>query len=163
VKATRYPYVGEGIDGCFRSAQIDREEAELLPAEDPRREELEESARRWSRQARELLHAELRAWANGWLPQMAAVEFILGVYPDLMHRHPMVRQHTEDEGHGWYLDVYCDEETWAQRTGFMSGGERATWLLARSLATGELAEQFSRLDAERRRAFRSALEVWDRG
>ena len=107
--------------------------------------------------------AELRAWANGWLPQMAAVEFVLGVYPNLSPNNSMVREHAEDEGGGWYLDVYCDEETWEQRTAYMSGGERATWWLARSLARGELSEYFSRLDAGRRLAFSMALEVWNQG
>lgn len=107
------------------------------------------------------LAAALRAWANGWLPQMAAVEFVLGVYPNLSPNNSMVRKHAEDEGGGWYLDVYCDEETWQQRTAHMSGGERATWWLARSLARGELSEHFSRLDAHRRLAFSTALEIWN--
>lgn len=34
------PYVGEGADGCYRSAQIDREEADTLDALDTRRDEL---------------------------------------------------------------------------------------------------------------------------
>jgi hypothetical protein len=47
----RRPYVGTGIDGARRSAQIDREEADTLAADDPRREELLLSARQWEEQA----------------------------------------------------------------------------------------------------------------
>lgn len=47
----REPYVGEGRDGCLRSAAIDRSEAEGLDREDPRREELLASAQRWEEQA----------------------------------------------------------------------------------------------------------------
>lgn len=47
----RRPYVGTGADGARRSAQIDREERDTLPAGAERRDELEESARRWEAQA----------------------------------------------------------------------------------------------------------------
>jgi len=47
----RRPYVGEGADGARRSAQIDREELELLDRLDPRRDELTASADEWDRQA----------------------------------------------------------------------------------------------------------------
>lgn len=43
----RNPYVGSGADGARRSAQIDREEADTLPANDSRRDDLLDSARRW--------------------------------------------------------------------------------------------------------------------
>jgi hypothetical protein len=52
----RNPYVGQGADGCRRSAQIDREESHTLDREDPRVERLLESAERWERQA-EVLEA----------------------------------------------------------------------------------------------------------
>lgn len=47
----RIPYVGSGVDGCLRSAQIDREELELLSADDHRRDLLLGSIRAWEMQA----------------------------------------------------------------------------------------------------------------
>jgi hypothetical protein len=57
----RVPYVGQGADGCLRSAQIDREEADGLPtgpsqpgwsaSAEQRRSDLLDSARRWEDQA----------------------------------------------------------------------------------------------------------------
>ena len=49
----RNPYVGSGADGARRSAQIDREELDLLSRDDPRREATEASIERWERQAEE--------------------------------------------------------------------------------------------------------------
>ena len=45
----RLAYVGEGVDGASRSAQIDREEADALPPGD-QREERVASADRWEAQ-----------------------------------------------------------------------------------------------------------------
>jgi hypothetical protein len=56
----RHPYVGEGADGARRSAQIDREEADGLAADDPRRAGLLESAARWEQQADAI--ERQRAW-----------------------------------------------------------------------------------------------------
>jgi hypothetical protein len=53
----RRPYVGEGVDGCHRSAQIDREEADTLDVLDVRRDELYASAQAWERQAEQLEHS----------------------------------------------------------------------------------------------------------
>lgn len=50
----RVPYVGDGPDGCRRSAQIDREEADTLALDDPRRTARVASAQAWDAQAREL-------------------------------------------------------------------------------------------------------------
>jgi hypothetical protein len=47
----RTPYVGEGAGGARRSAQIDREEADTLDPDDPRRDQLLASAEEWERQA----------------------------------------------------------------------------------------------------------------
>jgi hypothetical protein len=47
----RHPYVGQGAEGCERSAQIDREEAATLDQDDPRVEALRASAERWDLQA----------------------------------------------------------------------------------------------------------------
>lgn len=46
----RRPYVGSGVSGARRSAQIDREEADVEPNEE-RRALLLESARQWEEQA----------------------------------------------------------------------------------------------------------------
>jgi hypothetical protein len=48
------PYVGAGRDGCLRSAQIDREEADGLSQDDPRRPDLIASAEQWEAQARDI-------------------------------------------------------------------------------------------------------------
>lgn len=53
----RSPYVGEGSDGCYRSAQVDREEADTLAALDLRRDQLYASAEAWERQADQLERA----------------------------------------------------------------------------------------------------------
>ena len=72
----RRPYVGEGADGCSRSAQIDREEADTLDALDTRRDELYISAEAWERQAEHLerhpprrpeSERRRRSWAPSWL------------------------------------------------------------------------------------------------
>ncbi|HSE44883.1 MAG TPA: hypothetical protein VLA89_06100 [Gemmatimonadales bacterium] len=47
----RNPYVGSGADGARRSANIDRDELDTLDTDDPRREAIEESIRRWEDQA----------------------------------------------------------------------------------------------------------------
>lgn len=47
----REPYVGDGVDGCRRSARIDLEERDTLSVEDPRYARLEASAAAWGRQA----------------------------------------------------------------------------------------------------------------
>ena len=54
----REPYVGEGIDGSLRSAQIDREEADGLYLRDPRHDELLASAESWEQQAEQLAHQQ---------------------------------------------------------------------------------------------------------
>jgi hypothetical protein len=50
----REPYVGEGVDGCLRSAKIDREEADCLDLDDPRYAGVIASAESWERQAEQL-------------------------------------------------------------------------------------------------------------
>lgn len=52
----REPYVGEGIDGCLRSARIDREEADCLDLSDPRYYKVIASAESWERQAEQLAY-----------------------------------------------------------------------------------------------------------
>lgn len=50
----REPYVGQVIDGCLRSAQIDREEADGLDLSDHRYAAVIASAERWEQQAERL-------------------------------------------------------------------------------------------------------------
>lgn len=59
----RRPYVGEGADGCLRSADIDRSEADGIRGEDRERiVELLGSASRWEEQAiAEALEVEVLA------------------------------------------------------------------------------------------------------
>lgn len=47
----RIPYVGDGADGCLRSAAIDRSEADCYDHSDPRASERAASAIRWEEQA----------------------------------------------------------------------------------------------------------------
>jgi putative phage-type endonuclease len=67
----RIPYVGDGLDGCRRSAQMDREEADGLDLLDPRIDELLASADRWEAQAADLEDAQEIARTQG-LPLEAA-------------------------------------------------------------------------------------------
>lgn len=55
----RTPYVGEGADGCRRSAIIDREEIDTLDPFDARVQTLAESAQRWDEQAARLEREDL--------------------------------------------------------------------------------------------------------
>jgi hypothetical protein len=50
----RRPYVGDGADGCRRSAQIDREEADTHTIGSPPHLERLASAKRWERQAEQM-------------------------------------------------------------------------------------------------------------
>lgn len=106
----------------------------------------------------EELHERLRAWARGSLPCQAAVEFLIGT-GTLRVGHSMIR----DTGRVAWPNVFVDEDDpgwwawWADRTGCMSSGERATWELVRSILTGELEDLFWRLDGDRKVAFARAL------
>jgi len=50
----RTPYVGEGIDGCLRSAEIDRTEADTYRTGGPNWQRCMHSALRWEAQAQAL-------------------------------------------------------------------------------------------------------------
>jgi hypothetical protein len=52
--ARREPYVGVGKDGCLRSAEIDRTEKDGLYPEDAMHDYLDDSIRRWEKQASEI-------------------------------------------------------------------------------------------------------------
>ena len=99
------------------------------------------------------VHEQLREWARGSLPAQAAVEFLIET-GTLYERHPMIGQRDD---RAW-LDLFeIDAATWAERTGTMSGGERATWEIARSIVAGELEDTFWRLDGSRKAALVNAL------
>jgi hypothetical protein len=100
--------------------------------------------------------AGLRGWARGALHLMAAVEFLLETGTTLS---PHLVKPTGYE-RKYYLDVFHDEvddAEWADRIAGMSGGQKATWTLVRSLCDGELSDTFWRLDVERKLAFVAAL------
>lgn len=111
------------------------------------------------------IHQGLRIWAKGSLPLMAAVEFVIGSGENLHRAHPMVdiEIYVDDQEHARAtgrvaLEVFEDSDhTWGERTGWMSGGQLATWELARSIARGEIDRWFWRLDEGRQRAFIDAL------
>lgn len=64
----RRPYVGEGPEGCLRSANIDRSEADGFDRDDPRRAAALESAARWEAQARDLVDAMAAGKSAGGRP-----------------------------------------------------------------------------------------------
>jgi hypothetical protein len=81
----RQPYIGADEDGCRRSAEIDREEADALSWGSERKEELYASAERWDEQAhRAVLErvgprpslAQLRAGVGSeeWLTALALLD-----------------------------------------------------------------------------------------
>lgn len=106
---------------------------------------------------------QLREWARGSLPCMAAVDFLIDTGTRLYVGHPMIA--TEREGDRAWLDVFGfnDPEReeldmiWTERVGGMSSGERATWELVRSICDGELNEWWWRLDGTRKAAFLRGL------
>lgn len=108
------------------------------------------------------MYALLRRWAKGSQPCMAAVEFLIAVetlYPD----HPMVGVERDERGLAVRarLELFdLDDDEWLDRIGTMSGGEQATWMLARSLVAGELEEWFWRMDRHRKLAFVRAMEMY---
>jgi hypothetical protein len=90
---SRTPYVGSGEDGCRRSAQADREEADRLGWGDPRKEELDRSAERWEEQGYQLMLerigprptlAQLREQVGSeqWLAALALLELSPAVATD---------------------------------------------------------------------------------
>jgi hypothetical protein len=112
------------------------------------------------------LHTRLRAWARGYLPYMAAVEFLIET-GEARPGHPLIAT-DPDAPDLAYLDIWSTDPDsndrlgdWESRIGYASGGERATWRLAVSLAGGELGDELSRLDGTRRAAFIDAItEAW---
>jgi hypothetical protein len=102
------------------------------------------------------LYERLRAWAAGYLPYEAAVEFLIDT-GTLRPRHPLVTEDPQVPG----IAALWFEGDWEARIPYASGGERATWRIAHSMTRGVLAEEFGRLDRHRRLAFLGAMAcVW---
>jgi hypothetical protein len=99
----------------------------------------------------------LNRWADGLLTYQAAVQFLAGAGV-LRPGHPLIGVTWSGDQATWaYLDlITVPSADWAEAIAGMSGGERATWILARSLCRGEL-EEFWRLDPSRKRALLKAI------
>jgi hypothetical protein len=97
----------------------------------------------------EALQASLRGWAKGDLGYMAAVEFLVSC-PDVLYvGHPLTPYDPDGRRHWLDLDDLDKVD--------MSGGTYATWVLAKSIAFGQIADTAWRLDGQRRRALLTAL------
>lgn len=96
---------------------------------------------------------------------MAAVEFLIAC-GEARPGHPLIVTDPAAPDLA-YLDFWAGEDdgpsdgvdggAWERKIGHASGGERATWRLAASLAGGLLADELSRLDSTRRAAFVEAV------
>lgn len=95
---------------------------------------------------------ELRKWAKGSLPMMAAVEFLIGA--DALRSIPA--GFVQDDDWLW-LDSQAIADGLEHGTGYLSSGERATWRLVSSMLNGELNATFWSLDPDRQAAFANAL------
>jgi hypothetical protein len=98
------------------------------------------------------LYERLRAWAKGYLPYEAGVEFLIAT-GTLRPRHPLVTEDPQVPG----IAALWFEGDWESRIPYASSGERATWRIAESMTRGVLAEEFGRLDRHRRLAFLAAI------
>lgn len=113
----------------------------------------------------EKIGGALQEWAKGSLPLQSAVAFLLSTNTYLHDLHPMlfVESFVDDDGTVKHtgrvgLEVFEDsDDTWEERTGYMSSGERATWELIRSMCRGEIEHWFWSLDPGRRFAFLQSL------
>jgi len=122
----RQPYVGAGEDGCRRSAQIDRGQADALSWGSERKDELYASAERWEDQAhRAVLErvAQLRVdvGSEEWLTALA----LLDLSPDMARSAAQFTEWSRDggrftyEGEGedkvstFHPNAQMDWEAWA--------------------------------------------------
>lgn len=100
----------------------------------------------------ELLHARLWAWARGYLPYEAAVEFAIAT-GTVRVGHPLIEEHPDAPG----IAALNFAGDWEAKMPQASGGERATWRLIESMSRGLIAAEFGRLDRHRKLAFVNAL------
>lgn len=102
---------------------------------------------------------ELRAWARLDWQRSTAVEFLARTQGGT-HWFPGLAR-DPNSGAGWYIN-FDQMRIIALADPTISSGQRATLLLAASIAGGELAEHFWRLDTNRKAAFvRALLDVVD--
>jgi hypothetical protein len=69
----RIPYVGDGVDGARRSAEIDRAEADTHPTDSPAWQRCMDSAARWEEQAEFLLDSALLSDDSDLSPEAEAL------------------------------------------------------------------------------------------
>lgn len=116
---------------------------------------------------RDEIVAGLKRWAIGSYPDQAAVLFLAAT------DEPLTRvwvKRAEGDAHKWvdggWVEVehpepryWLDWDAFDKHNGGLSGGEYATWWLARSLCArdGELNEHLWRLDPDRTEAFAGAI------
>lgn len=101
--------------------------------------------------------AALRRGVAGWLPSMAAAEFLIesGFLGKAVSAGVVVRDPAPERGHRAYLTFPDD---WQDHTGYLSGGEQAALRLAAALHNGVLGDEFFRMGHHGRRAFVTALD-----
>jgi hypothetical protein len=107
-----------------------------------------------SAQTLDELEAHLWAWAKGYLPYEAAVQFAIDT-GTLRLGHPLIVEDPEAPG----LAAFDFDGDWESRLRHPSGGELATWRLIESMSRGLLAHELGRLDRTRKVAFITALTV----
>lgn len=99
--------------------------------------------------------ALLRAHSRGFLPAMAATEFLIAT--GMVGRAVWLGLvKVEKDAGGPYTAHLSDGADW-DAVANLSGGEYATLKLAESMAHGELSEWFWRMDPTRKQAFTDAL------
>jgi hypothetical protein len=103
---------------------------------------------------RDEIVAGLKRWAIGSYPAQAAVTFLAATNEPLSR--VWVRQ-ADGERFTFEEMYYLDWEAFDKYGGGLSGGEYATWHLARSLHEGELMEHLWRLDPDRSADFAEAI------
>ena len=100
---------------------------------------------------RDEIVAGLKRWAVGSLPTQAAVTFLAGTNEPLDQPWVVFNDQWSE------VRYWLDWEAFDKHDGGLSGGEYATWALARSLDRGELNEHLYRLDPSRTAAFADAI------
>lgn len=102
---------------------------------------------------RDEIVAGLKRWATGSYPEQTAVTYLAAT------NEPLTRVWVKRTDYSGPESYWLDWEAFDQYGGGLSGGEYATWALARSLCgkAGELNEHLFRLDPERTEAFAHAI------
>jgi hypothetical protein len=99
---------------------------------------------------REEIVEGLKRWARGSLPAQTAVTFVAATNEPLDRMWVIPDPFREG-------NYYLDWDAFDMYSGGLSGGEYATWALARSLHRGELDDHLFRLDPARQDAFAQAI------